>query len=372
MFWRIASAVTKALPAETAHQLAVRAMHLGFVPSAPTPDTSMQVTCAGLTFANPLGLAAGFDKNAEAISGALKLGFGHIEVGTITPHAQPGNPRPRVFRLPDDSAVINRYGFNSDGMETAAKRLEALARNTRTGIVGVNIGANKLSKDRFDDYYKTAFRLSAFADYLTINISSPNTEGLRDLQHDDSLKRTIESARQGMIDAKMDRPVFVKLAPDLTETELKNSLDIALSAGISGVILTNTTISRPQGLRSAHKAQAGGLSGQPLHDISLEMVAQASSHLNAINATNVPIIGVGGIGSAMQAYARILAGASVVQIYTALALQGPKLVADILSGLQQMAELEGVSMSQITGQIKQSQQAYLHAQHVARMRADLS
>ena len=372
MFWQLASAANRALPAETAHRLAVSAMKFGFVPAATVAEKQMQISCAGLKFANPLGLAAGFDKNAEAVRGAIKLGFGHIEVGTITPLPQPGNPRPRVFRLKSDNAVVNRYGFNSQGMAAAARRLERLRAMARTGIIGVNIGANKTSTDKFDDYYKTAHRLAPFADYLTINISSPNTEGLRDLQHDDSLSRTIMAAKAGMQESKAHVPIFVKLAPDLSESQLASSLETALSAGISGFILTNTTIDRPAGLISAHKGQSGGLSGAPLHDRSLDMLAQAATHLEKIGTADTPLIGVGGIGSAIQAYARMLAGATLVQIYTALALQGPQLVAKILSGLEQMAALEGVSCAQITGQIKQGQQAYLHAQHIARKLADLS
>lgn len=372
MFWQLASAANRALPAETAHRLAVSAMKFGFVPAAMQADAQMQIGCAGLDFANPLGLAAGFDKNAEAVKGALKLGFGHIEVGTITPLPQPGNPRPRVFRLTSDNAVINRYGFNSQGMEAAARRLERLRGSAQAGIVGVNIGANKASTDKFDDYYKTARRLAPVADYLTINISSPNTEGLRDLQHDDSLRRTIAAATQGMQDTGVTVPVFVKLAPDLSESQLAGSLEIALSAGISGFILTNTTIDRPDGLVSVHKGQSGGLSGAPLHDKSLFMLAQAASHLAHIGATDIPLIGVGGIGSAEQAYARMLAGASLVQIYTALALQGPQLVPRILSGLRQMAASEGASFAELTGQIRQGQRAYHHALHVARKLADSS
>ncbi len=347
-------------------------MKFGFVPAATVADRQMQTGCAGLEFSNPLGLAAGFDKNAEAVSGALKLGFGHIEVGTITPLPQPGNPRPRVFRLKSDNAVINRYGFNSQGMEAAARRLGRLRITAQAGIIGVNIGANKTSTDKFDDYYKTAHRLAPLADYLTINISSPNTEGLRDLQHDDSLMRTIAAARGGMQDAGASQPVFVKLAPDLSGRQLASSLEIALSAGISGFILTNTTIDRPEGLMSAHKDQPGGLSGAPLHDKSLDMLAQAASHLETTGVADIPLIGVGGIGSAIQAYARLLAGASLVQIYTALALQGPQLVAEILSGLEQMAASEGASCAQITGQIKQGQQAHHHALHVAKRLAGSS
>ena len=320
-----------------------------------------------MAFDNPVGLAAGFDKNAEAYMGAFRLGFGCVEVGTITPLPQMGNPRPRVFRLTADDAVINRYGFNSKGMRVAAAHLSS--RSTRHGILGVNIGANKLSQDKAADYHKSAAHLSRFADYLTVNLSSPNTPGLRDLQHEEGLRGCLQAAFDGRDEAGGPKaghpPIFVKLAPDLDAAELFRSMDIALDCGISGFILTNTTTSRPANLSSALKDEAGGLSGQPLTSLALQKIAEAAKHLRG-SGQPVALIGVGGIGSAEQAYARLLAGADLVQLYTALALQGPLMVADLLAGLRAMMKADGLST---IADVKQAglsaKQAVRHAAHVA-------
>ena len=363
--WQLAAKLTRRLPAELAHNLTIQALRLGLAPVA--SQLLLPTKIAGMVFDNPVGLAAGFDKNAEAYMGAFRLGFGYVEVGTITPLPQMGNPRPRVFRLTADDAVINRYGFNSKGMRVAAAHLSS--RSTRHGILGVNIGANKLSQDKAADYHKSAAHLSSFADYLTVNLSSPNTPGLRDLQHKEGLKACLQAAFDGRDEAcelKSGRPpIFVKLAPDLDAAELFRSMDIALDCGISGFILTNTTTSRPANLSSALKDEAGGLSGQPLTSLALQKIAEAAKHLHG-SGQPVALIGVGGIGSAEQAYARLLAGADLVQLYTALALQGPLMVADLLAGLRAMMKADGLST---IADVKQAglsaKQAVRHAAHVA-------
>lgn len=259
--WQLAAKWTQKLPAEMAHDTAVFALSHGFAPIA--DQILLPVQAAGLAFDNPLGLAAGFDKNAVASQGAIRLGFGFTEVGTITPLPQAGNPKPRLFRLPEDGAVINRYGFNSKGMRVARNNLRKIEH--RRGIIGVNIGANKEAKDRVADYYKAAHYLSAEADYLTVNISSPNTPGLRDLQHEAHIKAVLEAAIKGRDEAIAHadaRPsVFVKLAPDMETDDLFAAMDASAQAGVAGFILTNTTITRPDSLNSIYRDEAGGLSG---------------------------------------------------------------------------------------------------------------
>ena len=367
--WQFVAKLTRTLPAELAHNLTIQALRLGLAPVA--DQLFLPTKIAGLAFDNPVGLAAGFDKNAEAFQGAFRLGFGCVEVGTITPLPQLGNPRPRVFRLMADNAVINRYGFNSKGMHVAAKNLAR--RSSRHGILGVNIGANKLSQDKAADYHKSAAYLSRFADYLTVNLSSPNTPGLRDLQHEGDLKACLEAAFDGRDEvgvSKTERPpIFVKLAPDLDVIDLLRSMDIALDCGISGFILTNTTTSRPASLCSPCQDEAGGLSGQPLTNLALQKTAEAAEHLRR-SGQPAALIGVGGIGSAEQAYARLLAGADLVQLYTALALQGPLMVADLLVGLRTMMAADGLSrIADVTQVGLSAEQAVRHAAHVAKQSA---
>lgn len=370
MFWKIAAASNRKLPAETAHNVAVQAMRLGLVPQTDIAAfPHLQCGFKGLHFGNPIGLAAGFDKNAEAMAGAFKMGLGHIEVGTITPLPQPGNPKPRVFRLVEDGAVINRYGFNSQGMEIAQKRLSGFRGKRAGGIVGVNIGANKNSNDRIADYYHTACKLSPFADYLTINISSPNTAGLRDLQHDSHLKAIIQAAQNGMSDANAACPLMVKLAPDLSKEQLQSCLDGAAEAGINGVILTNTTIARPEFLRSAHKSQTGGLSGAPLQDQALACLEWAASWRKDSGHSDISFIGVGGINSAKDVYVRLLMGAELVQLYTALALQGPELVHQILTDLSILLAADGAKLDQVIGQLSTRGQALEHVQQLVQTHA---
>lgn len=328
------------MDAETAHRLTVAA--LAAAPSLrPGADDPVLATQAfGLSFSNPIGLAAGFDKHAEAIDGALGLGFGFVEIGGVTPLPQPGNPRPRVFRLVEDAAVINRYGLNSDGMEVVAQRLAA--RRARGGIVGVNLGANKDSADRADDYAVLTRRLAPFADFLTVNVSSPNTPGLRDLQAesalDDLIARAI-AARDEAAAGGRPTPMLLKIAPDLTLPELDGMVAVARRRGIDGMIVSNTTIARPESLRSAAKAETGGLSGKPLFAASTRLLAETFLRVER----QFPLIGVGGIDSAASAFAKIRAGADLVQFYSAMVFQGPGLVKTIKTGLAREARQAGLS-----------------------------
>ena len=350
MIWSAASALTRVLPGEAAHRLAVKSLDYGL---APTTDNAchgdlLKRSVAGLDFVNPLGLAAGFDKNAEAIKGALGLGFGFTEVGTITPKPQPGNPKPRVFRLPQDGAVINRYGFNNEGMHAASQRLAAY-RNHKNhahskGILGVNIGANKDSADRVADYHLTAAHLSPFADYMTVNVSSPNTPGLRGLQEPQFLKDVIRAAMAGMTDACSKRPLMLKIAPDLDDEGLIAALDTALLEGCSGIIIANTTISRPDYLKHPSKSEQGGLSGDPVFELSNKMLFRAAQHLTSQGQFNqLPMIAVGGVSSPETALIKLRLGASLVQFYTSLALKGPLLPKMILDGLASLLKADGLS-----------------------------
>lgn len=357
MIWPLAAGLARLLPAETAHRVAVKSLQMGIGPAPRLP--AMPVLALGLEFGNPLGLAAGFDKDAEAMGGVLATGFGHMEVGTITPLAQPGNPRPRVFRLPADQAVINRYGFNSQGIAAARPRLAGFRKSHPAALVGVNIGANKLSDDRIADYHRGAAALAGEASWITVNISSPNTPGLRDLQQADSIQAILNGVRQGMAEAGKTCPILVKLAPDMPEAELKKLLDSSMAGGCDGFVLTNTTLSRPASLASPAAVQTGGLSGAPLRDLAAAQLGMAARHL----AGAACLVGVGGIASPADAYARLLAGANLVQLYSALALQGPDLPAAIIAGLGQMMKADGVAdLAELTRQIMTPSQAQRHAE----------
>jgi dihydroorotate dehydrogenase len=288
------------------------------------------VAAFGLSFPNPVGLAAGFDKNAEVPDAMLGFGFGFAEVGTLTPRPQSGNPRPRVFRLPEDEGVVNRLGFNNAGHAAALSRLRARA--GRGGIVGVNIGANKDSEDRAADYVAGIRTFAAVASYFTVNISSPNTPGLRDLQHEaalDDLLARVLAARDEMAGEAGRKPVLLKIAPDLTLPELDGILAVAKRRGIDGLIVSNTTISRPATLRGAARTETGGLSGKPLFRLSTRMLAEAFLRVGGA----FPLVGVGGIDGPEAAWTKIAAGASLVQLYSALVYHGPGLVSDINAGL---------------------------------------
>ncbi len=336
-----------ALDAETAHGLTLRALRALPVGTPAPDDPRLAVQAFGLRFPNPIGIAAGFDKNAEVPDAMLGLGFGFAEIGTVTPKPQVGNPRPRVFRLPEDGAVINRLGFNNEGHAAALARLEA--RKGRRGIVGVNIGANKDTEDRAADYVAGIETFAAAASYFTVNVSSPNTPGLRDLQHeaalDDLLARCVE-ARDRTAAVHGRKPVVVKIAPDLALADLDSVVAVALRRGVDGLIVSNTTISRPSGLQAAEKAQTGGLSGRPLFALSTRMLAEAFMRVEG----RFPLIGAGGIDGPDTAFAKFEAGASLIQLYSALIYAGPGLVGRIKRGLLERLEAEKLpNLSSVVG-----------------------
>jgi dihydroorotate dehydrogenase len=332
---RAGLAVLHRLDPERAHGLSLLALRSGLVPlPGPISLPRLHTTLAGMALLNPIGLAAGYDKNAQAIAPLSRAGFGFIEVGAATPLPQPGNDRPRVFRLAEDEAVINRFGFNNQGMEKIARRLAK--RRHGPVPVGLNLGANKDSENRATDFAKVLTRCGPFADFVTVNVSSPNTERLRDLQGAAALTlllRRVMEAREAL-----DRPipVFLKIAPDLHPDDLAQVADVALAARISGIIATNTTLAR-NNLKSAKMGEAGGLSGAPLFEKSTRVLAQLSNLTHGM----LPLIGVGGVGSADEAYQKIRAGASAVQLYTAMIYQGLSLIPQIARGLDALLARDG-------------------------------
>ena len=332
-------AVLRRLDAETAHDLGVRALAAGLGPRQPGPDDPvLATTLAGLALPNCVGLAAGFDKHALAHGALLAAGFGFVECGTVTPLPQAGNPRPRLFRLTEDRAVINRYGFNSVGLEVFAANL---ARRPEGGVVGANIGANKETPDRVGDYVSGLTRLWALADYFTVNVSSPNTPGLRNLQAraalDELLGRVAET-RRGLAAAGPSKPIFLKVAPDLDEAGIDDICGAVADHGIEAIIVGNTTLSRPDSLRSPLKSEAGGLSGAPLFDLSTRVLGR---FFERTRGGPIALIGAGGIGAGADAYAKIRAGASAVQLYSLLALSGPGLVEEIKRDLAARLRADG-------------------------------
>ena len=331
---RIALCGLHRLDPERAHGLSVRALSSGLVP-LPGPVTSPRLATrlAGLALPNPIGLAAGYDKNAEAVTALTRAGFGFVEVGAATPRPQPGNAKPRLFRLTEDRAIINRFGFNNRGMSAIAARLAAAPRQVP---VGLNLGANKDSADRAADFAMVLASCGPHVDFATVNVSSPNTERLRDLQGKAALCDLLASVMAQRARLARPIPIFLKIAPDLSQADLADVAEVALSSGIDGIIATNTTLSR-DGLKSPHRGEAGGLSGAPLFDRSTRTLA----HLSQLTGGRLPLIGVGGIASADQAYAKIRAGASAVQLYSALVYHGLSLVADIAHGLDRLLKRDG-------------------------------
>ncbi len=322
------------LDPETAHGLAMRALKTGLAPAPGTLTSDrLRTRVAGMTLPNPVGLAAGFDKNAEALAPLARAGFGFVEVGAATPRAQQGNPRPRLFRLTEDRAAINRFGFNNQGMDAIGARLAA---RPRDAVIGLNLGANKDSGDRPADFASVLRHCGAHLDFATVNVSSPNTERLRDLQGKAALAALLDGVMETRDALGRPLPVFLKIAPDLDEGELSDVADVARDAGIDAIIATNTTLSR-DGLQSLHRDEAGGLSGAPLFERSTRVLARLSATLGG----DIPLIGVGGIGNAEQAYAKICAGASAVQLYTALVYGGLSLVGEIVAGLDRLLERDG-------------------------------
>ncbi|MGV8986507.1 MAG: quinone-dependent dihydroorotate dehydrogenase [Cypionkella sp.] len=320
---------------ETAHGLSLTALRMGLVPlRGPVTSPRLKTTLAGMELLNPVGLAAGYDKNAVAIAALSRAGFGFIEVGAATPLPQPGNPKPRLFRLTEDRAAINRFGFNNEGASAIAARLAA--RNRGAVPVGLNLGANKTSTDRAADFARVLALCGPHVDFATVNVSSPNTEKLRDLQGPAALAALLAGVMEVRASLARPIPIFLKIAPDLAPDDLAALAEVALASGISGIIATNTTLSR-DGLTSPHKSEAGGLSGAPLFEKSTQVLAQ----LSKLTADKIPLIGVGGVASAEQAYAKLRAGASAVQIYTAMVYQGLSLIAEVATGLDTLLARDG-------------------------------
>ncbi len=312
------------LDPERAHNLTITALKTLPVPRAPSPAAPLRTRVLGLDFPSPIGLAAGFDKNADVPDAMLKLGFGFVEVGTITPRPQAGNPQPRLFRLPEDKAVINRMGFNNGGLAAAVAKLKA--RSGKPGIIGVNVGANKDSEDRTADYVTGIKAVLPYASYITINISSPNTPGLRDLQARAALSDLVDKCLGAR--GQNAVPMLIKIAPDLSDDSLQDLAEVSLASGIDGLIVSNTTIARPP-LHSAHAAESGGLSGAPLLAPSTAMLRKVAT----ATAGKLPLIGVGGITSADDIRAKLEAGARLVQLYSSLVYEGPGLAARLNAAL---------------------------------------
>lgn len=330
------AALLRRLPPETAHRATLKLLRIAapFLPPAPADDPRLAMEALGLRFPNPVGLAAGFDKDGDVPDAMLKLGFGFAECGTVTPKPQRGNPRPRLFRLDEDRAVVNRMGFNNAGMERMAARL---SHRMRRGILGINIGANKDSDDRIADYSLCFRRMAPLADYIAVNVSSPNTPGLRGLQNRGELERLVGALAEERARHIRTVPLLLKIAPDIDENAMDDIASVTLASGIEGLIVSNTTVSRPAALKSRRAAETGGLSGAPLF-------APSTAVLKAMyrrTGTKLILIGAGGIGSGEEAYAKIRAGASLVQLYTALAYDGPGLIARIKRGLLQAIARDG-------------------------------
>ena len=319
-----------ALDAEDAHRLAIKLLQRVPLPAAAPDDPRLATRLFGLNFPNPIGIAAGFDKHAEIPDALIRAGFGFVEVGTVTPLPQPGNPRPRLFRLDADQGVINRLGFNSEGADAALRRLAARAK--AGGIVGINVGANKDAPDRVADYVRLIEKFAAVASYVTVNISSPNTPGLRDLQQagvlDDLLARVID-ARERVTKNAGPTPVLLKIAPDLSLSDLDDVVGIARARRVDGMIVGNTTVSRPASLRDSQWQQAGGLSGRPLLRLADRMLAETYVRVEGV----FPLVGAGGIDSGASALGKIRAGASLIQVYSGLVFRGLALVGEIKAAL---------------------------------------
>ena len=317
---------------ENAHRLAINLLRFGLFPRNKilSKDPVLEQDVFGINFSNPIGLAAGFDKNAEAFESILALGCGFVEVGSLTPRPQFGNPKPRAFRLLEDEAAISRHGFNNDGLAKGLRRLAV--RKKKLGLVGINLGINKDSKTPIVDYVDSIIRTSAYGDYITVNISSPNTEGLRELQNAsklDCLLREIYKVKRSSLNDKKIPPILLKVAPDITEKMIEDIINLSLKHKIDGLIVGNTTISRPSSLQGHSKNEAGGLSGKPLFELSTKILAQ----FYTLSEGRINLIGSGGVDSVETAYAKIKAGASLIQIYTGLMYRGPELFRVIFDGL---------------------------------------
>jgi len=322
------------LDPETAHNLAITSLKFNYLPKKifqVEDENFLNIELLGKKFPNPIGLAAGFDKSAEVYNSLFKFGFGFIEVGTVTPLKQLGNPKPRVFRLEEDFALINRLGFNNDGIDIIKQRLES---NKNKGILGINIGPNKNTKDQTNDFCLGLKNFFKLADYITINISSPNTKGLRDFHEQEKLRYLLEEMNKIN---KEKIPLLLKVSPDIDDVHISEISDIAIKNHISGIILTNTTNSNRDNLISEVKTEDGGLSGEPLNQLSTNMIKKFYKHLNK----EIPIIGVGGVNSGKSAFEKILAGASLLQLYTGLIFKGPLVVKKIKKELIEILKNEG-------------------------------
>lgn len=347
-YYRLAGPLVRLLDPEAAHRLTIRLLRLGLVPGQPAGDDPLlRVSLWGRDFPNPVGLAAGFDKNAEVPDAMLGQGFGFVEIGSVTPRPQPGNPQPRLFRLTDDEAAINRMGFNNQGLDAVATRL---ARRPRRGIVGANLGKNKTTEDAAADYELGVAALAGVSDYLVINVSSPNTPGLRALQGRAQLEALVGRTRTALDAAVADPakrpPLLLKIAPDLTGDDKADIAEVALGGALDGLIVSNTTIERSPRLVSWHRGESGGLSGRPLFQASTAVLRD----MYKLTGGRLPLVGVGGIFSGADAYAKIRAGASLVQLYTAMIFQGPAVVTRVKRDLAELLRRDGfTSVAQAVG-----------------------
>jgi len=347
-FYRLVWPFVRLFDPETAHGLAVRALQSGLMPKpAPVDDPVLRSTVWGIDFPNPVGLAAGFDKDACVHGEMLDQGFGFVEVGSITPEPQPGNDKPRLFRLEQDGAVINRMGFNSEGHQVSIERMKK--RDRTRGIVGVNLGKNKLTEDAAADYEIGARNFGRLADFMVINVSSPNTPGLRALQGPDVLRELLKRTQAALLDATQGMtapPLLLKIAPDLTDEDKADIAHVALEVGIDGLIVTNTTIERPDSLQSPHRGEGGGLSGRPLFEASTRVLGE----IYKATGGTLPLVGVGGIEDGRGAYEKILAGASLVELYSAMVYAGPALAARVNRELAEILKADGfASVSDAVG-----------------------
>jgi dihydroorotate dehydrogenase len=327
------------LDPESAHDLAIKSLKFNPLPRKifeVEDEQILKIELLGKNFPNPIGLAAGFDKSAEVYNSLLKLGFGFIEVGTITPLKQFGNPKPRIFRLKDDGALINRLGFNNDGMKVIKNRIKS---GGKKGVLGINIGPNKNTKDQKNDFCLGLKNFFDIADYITVNISSPNTESLRDFHDQEKLKDLLLALNKIKKENKTDTPLLLKVSPDIKDNNISEIVDVATKNDIAAIILTNTTNGNRDNLRSEVKKEEGGLSGEPLQQISTNIIKKFYKQLNG----KIPIIGVGGVNSGKSAYEKIIAGASLLQLYTSFVYRGPSIAKDIKKELIQILKTEGLS-----------------------------
>jgi dihydroorotate dehydrogenase len=328
------------LDAERAHHLAILSLKLGLYPRSPkAPDPVLKTKLWDLEFPTPIGMAAGFDKNAEVFEALLNLGFGFVETGSVTPLAQLGNDKPRMFRLPEDGGVINRLGFNNRGLDSYTKNLKHWVDKNGSGIVGANVGKNKNTQDGVSDFVKGVSALSDYASYLVINVSSPNTPGLRDLQARGDLKLLLEAVMMARENSSNHPPLLVKMAPDLSYGDKSDIAEVAMETKIDGIVVSNTTIERPDTLKNNNKSETGGLSGEPL----FEMSTQVLRDMYRLTDGKIPLVGVGGVSNGEQAYTKIKAGASLVQLYSAMIYRGPGIAVVIAEELAELVKNDGFS-----------------------------